>query len=185
MSNEILRSSWTLDDIRIFLEFNPAKQTYVVATRWAILASFSNINDAIVLFEAVEMSEDTSKAFTKAIMREMDRTHTSPPCRISPCPYHFNSGRRRKAYHWPSPCDLWKQRQCSCMEMKCLIDMLPNRMPPFPPVKVIRCGKHVGYETLDGEFIPVSPSSNEVPTQWIVLFAFVFLFGVAIGYFVL
>lgn len=62
--------------------------------------------------------------------------------------------------------------------------------PPFPPVKVIRGWKHIGYETLDGKFIPVSPTGNKVPTQWIVpfmlaLFSFVFLFGVAIGYFVL
>ncbi len=60
--------------------------------------------------------------------------------------------------------------------------------PPFPPVKVVRGEKHIGYETLDGEFIPVSPTSNKVPTQWavpFVLFASIFLFGVAIGYFVL
>lgn len=56
--------------------------------------------------------------------------------------------------------------------------------PPFPPVKVIRRGKHIGYETLDGEFTPVSPTNNEVPFMF-VLFAFVFLFGVATGYFVL
>lgn len=61
----------------------------------------------------------------------------------------------------------------------------PPPPPPFPPVKVIRRGKHVGYETLDGELIPVSPSSNGVPIQWIVLFVFVFLLGVATGYFVL
>jgi len=56
--------------------------------------------------------------------------------------------------------------------------------PPFPPVKVIRCGKHIGYKTLAGEFIPVSPTSNEVPTQWILLFVSVFLFVVAVGCFV-
>ena len=57
--------------------------------------------------------------------------------------------------------------------------------PPFPPVRVIRCGKHVGYKTLDGGFVPVSQTNNKVPTQWMLLFAPVFLFGVAIGYFVL
>lgn len=73
-SNEILRSSWALDGVRIFLEFNTAQQKYVVATRWVILASFSKIHDAIVLFEAVEMGEETTKVFAKAIMREMVRT---------------------------------------------------------------------------------------------------------------
>ena len=56
--------------------------------------------------------------------------------------------------------------------------------PPFPPVKVIRGEKHIGYETFDGKFIPVSPTNNEVPTQWIipVMFAvFVFLLGVLVG----
>jgi len=64
---------------------------------------------------------------------------------------------------------------------------LHNIPPPprCPPVKVIRRGKHIGYETLDGEFIPVSPSSNKVPTQWILLFVSVFLLGVAVGCFVL
>lgn len=57
--------------------------------------------------------------------------------------------------------------------------------PPFPPVKVIHCGKHIGYKTLDGEFTPISQTSNELPTQRIVLFAFVFLLGVVVGCFVL
>lgn len=60
--------------------------------------------------------------------------------------------------------------------------------PPFPPVKVYDGEKHIGYETFDGKFIPASPTSNKVPNQWVVpfvLFASIFLFGVAIGYFVL
>ena len=56
--------------------------------------------------------------------------------------------------------------------------------PPFPPVKVIRGEKHIGHETLDGRFIPVSPTSNKVPTQWVipVMFTvFIFLLGVLVG----
>jgi len=55
--------------------------------------------------------------------------------------------------------------------------------PPFPPVKVIRCGKHIGYKTLDGRLIPISPTSNKIPTQRILLFVSVFLFGFAVGCF--
>ena len=74
--------------------------------------------------------------------------------------------------------------------------MLQNRLPP---IKVIRGEKHIGYETFDGKFIPLQTNrdgiitkgvNNEVPTQWVVpfmllLFVFIFLFGVAIGCFVL
>lgn len=81
--------------------------------------------------------------------------------------------------------------------------MLPNRIPPpppqFPPVKVYYGEKHIGYETFNGKFIPLQTNqdgiitkgvNNEVPTQWVLpfmflLFVFAFLFGVAIGYFVL
>jgi len=66
----------------------------------------------------------------------------------------------------------------------------PPPPPPHPPVKVYDGEKHIGYETFDGKFIPASTTNNQVPTQWVVpfmflLFVFAFLFGVAIGYFVL
>jgi hypothetical protein len=65
-------------------------------------------------------------------------------------------------------------------------DYIPSSTPPppqFPPVKVIRGEKHIGYETLDGKFIPLQTNS-EVPTQWVmpVVFAvFFFLLGSLVG----
>lgn len=57
MSTETLRSSWTLDGTRIFLQFDPVRGLYRLATRWYWLTSFTQINDACEAFEALEMSE--------------------------------------------------------------------------------------------------------------------------------
>lgn len=71
---ETLRSSWTLDGQAIFLIFSAGQ--YRVATRWMWLASFKQLQEAAVAFEALEMLEGDPKALAEHIKTEVRRV----PC---------------------------------------------------------------------------------------------------------
>lgn len=68
---ETLRSSWTLDGQRIFLIFSAG--LYRVATRWVWLASFKQLAEAAVAFEALEMLEGDPRALMSHIKTEIRR----------------------------------------------------------------------------------------------------------------
>ena len=84
INTETLRSSWTIDGVRIFLTFDSEKQQYRIETRWYLIASFNNINDACDAFEAMEMIESNDhRAVGKWIKVEIDRV-----------PRHKSAGNR-------------------------------------------------------------------------------------------
>ncbi len=68
---ETLRSSWTLDGQRIYLLFSAGQ--YRLATRWVWLASFKQLAEAAVAFEALEMLEGDPKALAGHIRTEIRR----------------------------------------------------------------------------------------------------------------
>lgn len=57
MQAETLRSSWTLDGIRIFLVHDPKTSRFKVGTRWYWLGTFAKVDDGCAAFEALEMIE--------------------------------------------------------------------------------------------------------------------------------
>lgn len=73
MKNEILRSSFTVEGEKIFLEYDPVKAVYRLSTRWHWLTIFDNIYDACEAFEALEYSEDEPRKFAKACKLEITR----------------------------------------------------------------------------------------------------------------
>lgn len=68
---ETLRSSWTLDGQRIFLMHSAGQ--YRVATSWVWLASFRQLAEAAVAFEALEMLEGDPTALAAHIKTELRR----------------------------------------------------------------------------------------------------------------
>lgn len=76
-TTETLRSGFTIDGQRVFLEFDGAKGIYRLATRWAWLASFDNVWDACDAFEALEMMEGDLRAIAKTTKAEIIRVPRS------------------------------------------------------------------------------------------------------------
>jgi len=68
---ETLRSSWTLDGQRIFLVHSAGQ--YRLATRWVWLASFKQLADAVVAFEALELLEGDPRGLITNIRTELRR----------------------------------------------------------------------------------------------------------------
>lgn len=68
---ETLRSSWTLDGQRIFLVHSAGH--YRLATRWVWLASFKQLAEAAVAFEALEMLEGEPRRLVACIKGEIRR----------------------------------------------------------------------------------------------------------------
>ena len=82
-TTETLRSSFTPDGQRVFLEFDGAKGVYRLATRWAWLVSFDNVWDACDAFEALEMAEGDLRAIAKVAKAEIIRVPRSRFVRVS------------------------------------------------------------------------------------------------------
>ena len=73
--DECLRSGWTMDGQRVFVSFNPARQKYVLHTRWVNLAKFNHVYDAIDAFEAMELLDCQNLQTTIGFLKkEIERT---------------------------------------------------------------------------------------------------------------
>ncbi len=70
----VLRSGFTLDGQRIFLEYVQNKETYRLGTRWVYLLNFDRIEDACDAFEVLEFLEGEPKELAKHIKTEIKRT---------------------------------------------------------------------------------------------------------------
>jgi len=100
MSLETLRSSFTPDGQRVFLEFDSESKVYRIATRWAWLISLDNIQDACDAFEAIEMMEGDLRQFAKLAKSEINRVqrhHFVAPQSMARINYLINSIERRLA----------------------------------------------------------------------------------------
>lgn len=73
MNTEILRSSFSLDGIRIFLIYDRKRTAFRLATRYRWLATFVNVFDACDAFEALELIEGDEVAASKHLVREIAR----------------------------------------------------------------------------------------------------------------
>lgn len=74
---ETLRSGWTLDGLRIFLQHDPERGCYRLATRWRWLARFESIETACDAFEVMELSEGEPVALASHIKTEIRRNPRS------------------------------------------------------------------------------------------------------------
>lgn len=74
---ETLRSGWTLDGLRIFLQHDPERGCYRLATRWRWLARFESIEAACDAFEVMELSEGEPVALASHIKTEIHRNPRS------------------------------------------------------------------------------------------------------------
>lgn len=74
---ETLRSGWTLDGQRIFLQYDIERRRYLLATRWRWLAPFESLDAACDAFEVMEMSEGEPVALASHIKTEIRRNPRS------------------------------------------------------------------------------------------------------------
>lgn len=72
-TTETLRSSFTADGQRIFLQYEPQCSRYRLATRWSWLADFDNVRDACDAFEALELMEGDLKRIARLAKAEIAR----------------------------------------------------------------------------------------------------------------
>lgn len=103
MGTGTLRSGFTIDGQRVFLEFDAARRSYRLATRWAWLAEFPTLADAAEVFEAIEFCEGDLRKAARILKAEalrlprhrlicttaMDRTWE-----LLECLEHRQAGRR-------------------------------------------------------------------------------------------
>lgn len=73
VNQEILRSSFTCDGIRIFMTFDAEAKVYRVATRWVWLAAFDSVWDACDAFEAMELMGGADRHLASLIKQEIKR----------------------------------------------------------------------------------------------------------------
>lgn len=100
MTTETIRSGFTPDGQRVFLEFDQAKNVYRVATRWAWLVGFDNIWDACDAFEAIELMEGDLRKVAKLAKSEVVRVPRHSfvaPQSMARINYLVNSIERRLA----------------------------------------------------------------------------------------
>lgn len=70
---ETLRSSFSLDGLRIFLEYDQDRNEFRLATRWRWLSKFDNVHDACDAFEALELIEGDEIRAATLIKKEIAR----------------------------------------------------------------------------------------------------------------
>lgn len=100
MTTETIRSSFTPDGQRVFLEFDAERNVYRIATRWAWLVSFDNIWDACDAFEAIELIEGDLRKSAKLAKSEIGRVprhHSAAPQSMGRINYLVNCIERRLA----------------------------------------------------------------------------------------
>lgn len=68
-----IRSGWTLDGQRIYIEHDTARRVFKVATRWAWLMKFNAIHDACDAFEALELLEGGISNLATHVVAEIRR----------------------------------------------------------------------------------------------------------------
>jgi hypothetical protein len=73
MSTETIRSGFTIDGQRVFLEFDASRSTYRLATRWAWLAEFPTLADAADVFDALEFCEGDLRHAARIIKADAQR----------------------------------------------------------------------------------------------------------------
>jgi hypothetical protein len=69
-----IRSSWTLDGQRIFIEHDAGRGLFRVATRWVWLIKFASIEDACDAFEALELLQGSISDLAAHLAAEIRRT---------------------------------------------------------------------------------------------------------------
>lgn len=100
MNTETIRSSFTPDGQRVFLEFDAERQVFRIGTRWAWLVSFGSIWDACDAFEAIEMMEGDLRKVAKMAKAEVGRVPRHQfvaPQSMGRINYLINSIERRLA----------------------------------------------------------------------------------------
>jgi hypothetical protein len=96
----IIRSSFTPDGQRVFLEFDAERKVYRIGTRWNWLIDFANIWDACDAYEAIEFMEgDLRQAakLAKAEIARVPRHQFTDPNSMGRIRYLINSIERRLA----------------------------------------------------------------------------------------
>jgi hypothetical protein len=73
-STTVVRSGWTLDGQRIYIEHDAKHRAYRVGTRWAWLLKFHAVEDACDAFEALEFLEGKITEVSKQLACEIRRT---------------------------------------------------------------------------------------------------------------
>jgi hypothetical protein len=68
-----IRSGWTLDGQRIFLEHDAEQRLFRVASRWAWLLKFAAIEDACDAFDALELMEGSISDLARHLAAEIRR----------------------------------------------------------------------------------------------------------------
>jgi len=71
VATEILRSGFTVDGQRVFLECDG--KVFRIGTRWVWLAKFGSIWDACDAFEAIEMMDGNLDAIARLLKMEIAR----------------------------------------------------------------------------------------------------------------
>lgn len=84
MNTITLRSGWTLDGQRIFLEHDQAGEVFRVGTRWAWLLKFGAVQDACDAFEALELMEGGITELAKHLATEIRRTPRHRSAKAAP-----------------------------------------------------------------------------------------------------
>lgn len=70
---EIIRSSFTLSGVRIFLVYDNSRRLFKLATRWYWLCSFDSVWDGCDAFEALELLDGDDRVLGAFIKREIKR----------------------------------------------------------------------------------------------------------------
>ncbi|WHS57610.1 MULTISPECIES: hypothetical protein [Pseudomonas] len=70
---EIIRSSFTLSGVRIFLVYDNSRCLFKLATRWYWLSSFDSVWDGCDAFEALELLDGDDRVLGAFIKREIKR----------------------------------------------------------------------------------------------------------------
>ena len=83
-NNETLRTGWTLDGQRIFVIYQPSTALYRVATRWAWLLKFKQLQDAADAFETLEFLQGNISDLAKYLAIEIHRVPRHARARTAP-----------------------------------------------------------------------------------------------------